>query len=238
MQIFIEDNYEAMCKKGSELIASAIKENPNIVLGLATGSTVVGVYKDLVEKYERKEIDFSGVTTFNLDEYVGINPDDEKSYHSYMKDVLFSKTNVDIKNTFFPSDYSEDYSKFEDKIEILGGIDLQVLGIGGNGHIGFNEPGSSFGSRTREITLTAGTIKDNARFFNSEDDVPKKAATMGMGTIMAARRIVFFANGEKKKDIVKKALQGSVTEDIPASVLQNHKNVIIILDKEAASELE
>ena len=233
MKVIIKDNYDGLSQEAAEIIADFVKKNPRCVLGLATGSTPIGTYEALAKN---KELSFKNVTTFNLDEYIGLDKGNKQSYHFFMDKYLFSKIDIDLKNTFFPTDFKnlEDYDK---KIDELGGIDLQILGIGRNGHIGFNEPGSSFDSKTREVKLSETTVKDNARFFEKAEDVPVKAATMGIATIMKARKIILLASGENKKEIMPKVISGPVTEKVPASVLQNHKDVIVIMDEEAAKGL-
>lgn len=237
MKIYTEKDYGALSERAAGIIADFVKKNPKCVLGLATGSSPVGMYDLLGKMREEGKISFENTTTFNLDEYLGLAPENQQSYRFFMKKNFFDKINIDIKNTFFPSDFAPNYEDYDRKIEEGGGIDLQVLGIGRNGHIGFNEPGSDFLSKTREVKLAETTIKDNARFFDKIEDVPKTAATMGISTIMKAKKIILLANGKNKKEIIKKAFFGPVTLEVPASVLQRHKDVIVILDKEAASGL-
>jgi len=237
MEIYIEDNYDALSKRAVDIIASFLKEKPTAVLGLPTGSTPQKTYEMLAKKCSRGEISFKKVKTFNLDEYSGLSPADRQSYHFFMNKNLFSKTDIDIKNTFFPIDFKPDFKKYDKKIKELGGIDLQLLGIGRDGHIGFNEPGSKFSSKSREISLAKPTIEDNARFFKSIKDVPIKAVTMGIDTIMGAKKIILIASGEKKNQAIFNALEGKASTKVPASIIQRHKNVIVILDKEAARKL-
>jgi len=237
MEIYIEKNYDALSKRAADIIASFIKQKQIAVLGLPTGSTPQKTYEMLGKKCKKGEISFKKVKTFNLDEYSGLSFDNCQSYHSFMKKNLFSKTDIDIKNTFFPNDFKLDYKKYDKKIKESGGIDLQVLGIGRDGHIGFNEPGSKFSSKTREIFLAKTTIEDNARFFKSKKDVPQKAVTMGISTIMKAKKIILLASGEKKSRAVLNAIFGPVSTKVPASILQRHKNVIVILDEESAQKL-
>lgn len=238
MEIYIEENYEALSKRAAKIISDFVAAEPKCVLGLATGSTPVKTYDLLGEMCKEGKISFKNITTFNLDDYLGLSKDNPQSYHSVMEKNFFDKTDIDIKNTFFPNDFAPDYKKYDEKIGQSGGIDIQILGLGSNGHIGFNEPGSSFESKTREVALAQSTIKDNARFFNNIDEVPKKAATMGIATIMNAKKIVLLASGSAKKEAVYNFLQGPVSEKTPASILQNHKNVIVILDKEAAENIK
>ena len=170
MKIYVEENYQKLSERAANLIEEEIVKNPNCVLGLATGSTPLLAYGLLAEKCKQGKISFKNITTFNLDDYLGLAPENPFSYHFLMKDALFSKTDIDIKNTFFPTDFAPNFENYDKKIEEAGGIDLQILGIGRNGHIGFNEPGSDFDSKTREVSLTETTIKDNARFFENEKD--------------------------------------------------------------------
>ena len=237
MEIYIEENYDALSKRAADIIVSFLKQKPTAVLGLPTGSTPQKIYEMLGKKCKRREISFKKVKTFNLDEYSGLSPDNKQSYHFFMNKNLFSGTDINIENTFFPNDFKPDYKKYDKKIKESGGIDLQVLGIGRDGHIGFNEPGSKFSSKTREIFLAKTTIEDNARFFNDKKDVPKKAVTMGISTIMGAKKIILMASGEKKAKAIFDALSGPVSAKVPASILQRHKNVIVILDKESAKKL-
>ena len=237
MEIYIEKNYNALSKRAADIISSFLKQKPTAILGLPTGSTPQKLYAMLAEKCSNKEISFKKVKTFNLDEYSGLPSDNRQSYHYYMKKNLFSKIDIDEKNTFFPNDFKPDYKKYDKEIKESGGIDLQILGIGRDGHIGFNEPGSKFSSKTREIFLAKPTIDDNARFFSSKKDVPKKAVTMGISTIMQAKRIVLIVSGNKKTKIIFDALYGRVSTKVPASILQRHKNVIVILDEEAAQKI-
>ena len=237
MEIYIEESYDKLSGKSAGIIADLIKQKPECVLGLATGSTALGTYKLLIKKYQAGEIKFSLATTFNLDDYVGLSHENSQSYHYFMKVNLFDGIDIDIKKAFFPNDFGPNYKGYDKKIEEAGGIDLQILGIGRNGHIGFNEPGSSFSSKTREVKLSQTTIEDNARFFNNIKEVPITAATAGMDTIMRAKKIILLANGENKSQAIFDALYGPVSEKVPASILQRHKNVIVILDKEAASKI-
>jgi glucosamine-6-phosphate deaminase len=242
MQVIIKDNYEDMSKEAANIIKDAIHLKPNLVLGLATGSTPIGTYKELIRMYEAGELDFSKVVTYNLDEYVGLPTTHDQSYHYFMHDNLFDHININPQNVHVPSGVVKDFERYcqwyEDDITKVGGIDLQVLGIGSDGHIGFNEPGSSLASRTRIVTLTEETIKDNARFFEKEEDVPRFAITMGVGTIMEAKHCLLVANGEKKADPVSVLVEGPITSQVTASVLQMHPNATVILDEAAASKLK
>lgn len=237
MQIYIEKDYNALSKKSADIIADFIKKNPKCVLGLATGSTPQKIYDLLGKMYKAKKVSFKNITTFNLDEYSGLPANNPQSYHFFMKQNFFNKTDIDIKNTFFPTDFAPNYKKYDKKIKDEGGIDLQILGIGSNGHIGFNEPNSKFFSKTRQVKLSKNTIKDNARFFKNKKDVPTKAVTMGIGTIMSAKKIILLASGKNKSKAVFNALCKKVSTKTPASILQSHKDVIVILDKDSAENL-
>lgn len=237
MKFFIEKNYAMLSQQAANFVAQRLCQNPNLVLGLATGSTPLGLFKILAEKFKKKELDFSLATTFNLDEYCGLPLAHPQSYRSFMEANLFSKINLNYKRIFFPSCSLNSCQDYEEKIKNAGGIALQILGIGRNGHIGFNEPGSKFDSRTRIVRLSQTTIEDNARFFNNIKEVPSKAVTMGIATIMEAKEIVLLASGEKKQDIICQALAGPITEKVPASILQRHKAVNVILDKTVAEKL-
>ncbi len=237
MKIIVEENYQMLSERAAKIIADFIKKNPKCVLGLATGSTPIETYNLLVEKYKKGGISFKNITTFNLDEYSKLAPKNEQSYHFFMNKLLFSKIDIALKNTFFPTDFSPNFENYDKKIKEAGGIDLQILGIGTNGHIGFNEPGSKFSSKTRQVLLNKNTIKDNSRFFKSIKDVPKKAATMGISTIMKAKKIIFLASGENKKEAIYNSFCKKVSTKVPASILQKHKNVIVILDKAAAEKI-
>lgn len=242
MEVIITKNYDEMSKVAAEIIRRQIVSKPNSVLGLATGGTPVGTYKELVRMHKEEGLDFSKVITFNLDEYVGLPPSHEQSYHYFMWDNLFKHVNINPENVHIPAGITTDFDAFcqwyEAEIKKAGGIDLQLLGIGGDGHIAFNEPGSSLTSRTRVVTLFEQTIKDNARFFKSIDEVPKFAVTMGVGTIMEARTLLLIANGKKKAKVCAEFIEGPVTSMVTASALQLHPNAIVVLDEEAASELK
>ena len=210
-------SYSELCSTVADIVEAQLKEQPLSKLILPTGSTPLGLYDELV----KRKLDWSHAITFNLDEYL-MNPDHPYSYHSYMRKNLFDRTNIYPDHCHFPF---RPALSFEDKVYTYNGIDLCILGIGSNGHIAFNEPGSSFKSRTRVVDLTEQTIKDNSRYFDSIDDVPKQAITMGLRTIMESKRIILMANGKHKLNILNVAMNGEVTEDVPASILQNHKNV-------------
>ncbi len=242
MIIIKTDSYEDMSKKAASIIAEQIISKPNSVIGLATGSTPIGTYEELVKLNKASEIDFSDITTFNLDEYRGLPRDNDQSYYYFMNDNLFDHVNIDKSRTHVPNGMIEDADlecgNYEAAIKAAGGVDLQLVGIGHNGHIGFNEPSDEFDKVTHCVDLTESTIEANKRFFASIDDVPRQAYTMGIGTIMAAKKVVVVANGTGKAEIVKAAFQGPITPKVPASALQLHQNVIVVCDAEAAALLE
>lgn len=241
MRIIVTKDYEDMSKKAAAIIAAQVAEKPDCVLGLATGSTPIGTYKNLVEWYENGSLDFSQVRTVNLDEYRGLPRDNDQSYYYFMHDNLFNHVNIDEANTNVPDgtnpDADAECARYEALIASYGGQDLQLLGLGHNGHIGFNEPAQEFDKTTHCVDLQESTIEANKRFFASADDVPKQAYTMGIGTIMKAKKILVVANGEGKADIVAKAFFGPVTPEVPASILQFHPNVTIVVDEASASKL-
>ncbi|MBI4226930.1 MAG: glucosamine-6-phosphate deaminase [Candidatus Omnitrophica bacterium] len=241
MEVVIRDNPEAMAKLAAELIAEVVRRKPKCVLGLATGSTPVVTYKELIRLHTQEGLDFSRVTSFNLDEYVSLPPEHDQSYHYFMHENLFKSININPKNTHVPDGMAKDIPAFcrwyEEQIVKAGGVDVQLLGIGSNGHIAFNEPGSSLGSRTRVKTLDEGTRQDNARFFKSMNEVPKYAITMGIGTIMDARQLILLANGAGKAEAIQKTCEGPITAIVPATVVQLHPKATIIVDKAAASKL-
>ena len=242
MEIIIQENYAAISQQAAAVVADTVRSQPGAVLGLATGSTPLGLYQELIRLHREENLDFSQVTTFNLDEYVGLPAEHPQSYHYFMHENLFRHINVPAENIHIPDGTTSDCSTFcesyEERIAASGGIDLQVLGIGSDGHIAFNEPGSSLLSRTRVETLAKQTIEDNARFFASPDDVPVYAITMGVGTILDARKIILLANGANKSSAVAAAVEGPVSSKCTASALQNHPDTIFFLDTEAASQLQ
>lgn len=242
MLVIIKENYEQMSIEAAKQVASLIRKKPDCVIGFATGSTPLGLYKELIRMHNEEGLDFSKVVSFNLDEYVGLPPTHPESYHYFMWENLFKHININPSNVHIPMGMAEDIDAFcewyEEKIIEHGGIDLQILGIGSNGHIAFNEPGSSLGSRTRIKTLDEKTRKDNARFFNSMDEVPKYAITMGVGTIMEAKRLLLLANGIKKAEAIKQTVEGPIMAKYPATIVQLHRYATVIVDKEAASKLE
>ncbi|MGV8980980.1 glucosamine-6-phosphate deaminase [Clostridium sp.] len=241
MRIIVVDNYEEMSKKAAMMIASQITLKPNSVLGLATGDTPLGMYKELIQLYSKNEVDFKEVTTFNLDEYYGLNRENSQSYYSYMMANLFNNININRENINVPNGMTQDVNatclNYEDKIKEAGGIDMQVLGIGGNGHIGFNEPDINFEAGTHLVDLDAQTIEANSRFFDSIVDVPVKALSMGIKTIMNSKKIILLANGISKAESIASAINGKISPNVPASILQLHNDVTVILDSEAASLL-
>ena len=230
------DNYEELSKIASNIIASQVILKPNSVLGLATGSSPLGIYSRLIKLYKSGDVDFSKVTTVNLDEYIGLTSDNEQSYRYFMNQNLFEKINIDLRNTYVPNglckDVKEECELYDKRIQELGGIDIQLLGIGLDGHIGFNEPDDVFVGDTHLVDLTESTIDANSRFFNDREEVPKRALTMGMKSIIQARKIIIVANGEQKKEILEKAMFGEITPLVPASILQLHPDVTVIYSKD------
>ena len=242
MRLMITESYEELSKAAAEEFAKVIKEKPNAVLGLATGGSPVGMYKELIKMYEKNELDFSKVTTVNLDEYIGLNPEHNQSYRHFMNENLFNHININIANTFVPNGLADNLEveckEYDKKIMELGGIDIQLLGVGNNGHIAFNEPDEQLSAGTHVISLTENTIEANSRFFENINDVPKKAITMGLGGIMKAKKIILIASGESKAEAIKGLFSGKITTDNPASMLQMHRDVTVIVDKEAAKLIE
>ncbi len=240
MKIFKVKNYDEMSKKAAAVIAAQIVTKPDSVLGLATGSTPIGTYEYLVKKYQEGELDFSGIKTANLDEYKGLTRENDQSYYYFMNSNLFQHVNIDMKNTNIPNGMAEDAaaecSRYEDVIKALGGVDLQLLGLGHDGHIGFNEPDDHFAAETHCVNLTEMTIEANKRFFASADEVPRQAFTMGIGTIMRAKKVLMVVSGKDKAPILKEALYGPVTPAVPASILQFHPDAIVIADEDALSD--
>jgi glucosamine-6-phosphate deaminase len=239
MRLVICETHDELGVNAATEVAQLIKQKPRCVLGLPTGETPVSAYKELVKMHKNGVIDFSHVITFNLDEYLGVSKTHECSYNHFMRYNLFDHINVPMTNIHIPNgltEYPEEECKdYEYLIQKYGGIDLLILGIGHNGHIGFNEPGTSFDTLTHVVKLAPSTIHANSRFFDTYEDVPKKAITMGIKTILSARRIILMASGYDKSQIVYDAFNKKVTEDVPASVLQTHKDVLVMLDKDAAS---
>lgn len=232
MKFFTVDSYEKLSRDAANIISAQIILKPDSVIGLATGSSPEGTYAQLIKWCEQGDLDFSETVTVNLDEYVGLKGDHPQSYRRFMQEKLFDHINIKPENTFVPNgcaaDLAAECAEYDARIERLGGIDLQLLGIGIDGHIGFNEPSDVFDKATHVVGLHESTIKANSRFFESENDVPKQAVTMGMGAIMQAKKIVLVANGAQKKNILKKAFEGPITPELPASILQLHPDVTVI----------
>lgn len=241
MTVKVCETYAEMSRLAAEAIAAEMEKKKNFALGLATGSTPVGTYGNLIEMNKQGRLDFSEVKTFNLDEYCGLYPSHDQSFNYFMYANLFNYINIRNENVHVPFGMAADYDSwcrdYEAAIQAAGGLDLQLLGMGSNGHIGFNEPAEEFADITHTVQLTESTIKDNSRFFACKEDVPKSAVTMGIGTILRARKIVMVVNGANKAEGVRAMLKGPVTPKMPASALQNHKDVAVFLDKEAASLL-
>ncbi len=242
MRIIVCDSHEEIARLGADMIEEVMKNKPDAVLGLATGSTPVDMYRELVHRYEAGKLDFSPVRTVNLDEYYPLAPDNDQSYRYFMNDNLFDHINIKKENTNVPDGLAEDTDAFcaayERKIAALGGIDIQVLGIGGNGHIAFNEPAEMLEPLTHLTDLTPETIAANSRFFESEADVPRRALTMGMGTILRARKILLLATGTAKADAVATLCSGKLTTSCPASLLNLHDDVTVICDRAAAAKAD
>ena len=241
MKIYKAKDYKDMSRKAANIISAQVIMKPNCVLGLATGSTPIGTYDQLVEWYNKGDLDFSEVTTVNLDEYKGLPRTNDQSYYYFMHQHLFDRVNIDPERTNVPNgmepDAEKECGRYEELIRSLGGVDLQLLGLGHNGHIGFNEPGEAFEKETHCVDLTESTIEANKRFFASADDVPKQAYTMGIKTIMQAKKILIVVSGEDKAETVKNAFFGPVTPEVPASILQLHNDVVIVGDKAALSKI-
>jgi len=242
MQVIILENPEQVAQHASQWVIELISKKAKPVLGLATGSTPISLYKNLVKSHQEDHIDFSHVTSFNLDEYHNIDAENEQSYRAFMKENLFDKINIDHNNTHLPTCNINENPRiqglaFEKKIQHAGGVDLQILGIGANGHIGFNEPSSSLSSRTRLKTLTKQTLQDNSRLFKADECQPTMAMTMGISTILDAKYVLLMATGKNKAKAVSQMITGPLTAMCPASALQSHEHAIVILDKAAASEL-
>ncbi len=241
MNIIITKNYQELSIKAAEIVASQIEKNKNIILGLPTGQTPIGMYKELIQKYQKGEIDFFHVVTFNLDEYYGLPAEHPQSYNYFMWNIFFNYINIKKENVHLlngeTDSIEQECQQYESMIDKKNGIDLQILGIGDNGHIGFNEPGKALISSTHLVNLSCNTIKANSRFFNSISEVPRQALTMGIGTIMKAKRIILLASGKNKAPAIAKTVNGLISTDTPSSFLQIHNDVTIIADKEAASEI-
>ncbi|MCH4890771.1 glucosamine-6-phosphate deaminase [Acidaminobacter sp. JC074] len=241
MNVIVVKDYEALSKTAAGLIQSQLMWSPDSVLGLATGSTPVGTYKVLIDLFKKGEINFEDVVTFNLDEYLGLEKSNEQSYYHFMRENLFNHVNVNEDHIHIPNGISDDFEQeclnYESDIVKAGGIDLQILGIGHNGHIGFNEPNVEFEAKTHIVSLDEETIEANKRFFDSVEDVPKKAISMGIKTIMRSKKIILMASGQGKADIISKLVKDDIRPNLPASVLHLHENVIVLIDEAAASKL-
>lgn len=241
MRIVIAKDYDELSKKAANLLASQITLKPNSVLGLATGSTPMGAYSELIRIYEEGDISFAEVVTFNLDEYYDLDKENEQSYYHFMMENLFKYVNINRNNIYIPDGRAKDIQneciEYERKIKQAGGIDLQLLGIGRNGHIGFNEPDVKFEAQTHLVTLDEDTIEANSRFFTAMEDVPRRAISMGIKTIMHSRKIILLASGEEKAETINNMINGKITPELPASVLQLHPDVVVLLDEKAASKL-
>jgi glucosamine-6-phosphate deaminase len=242
MELIIRPDKDAAALLVARIVASELRANPRAVLGLATGSTMEAVYRHLVQMHHHAKLDFSSVRTFNLDEYVGLDADDPHSYRHFMNEHLFRHVNIDLRNTHLPDgrapDLGAECRHYEKLITDAGGVDLQLLGIGKSGHIGFNEPLSALKSRTREKALAPTTIQQNAPLFGGEDKMPRRAITMGVGTILDARRCLLLATGEAKADIIAQAVEGPITSMVTASALQLHAKATVIVDEAAATKLK
>ena len=242
MQVFVCKDPEEGARIVTEKILSALEDRPELVLGLATGSTPIGVYQQLIEAHKDDGVDFSAVRTFNLDEYCGLSGDHPQSYRAFMREHLFNGLNIPAENIHFPPnegpELGEKCRRHEEEILQAGGIDIQLLGIGSHGHIGFNEPTSSLASRTRIKTLTEKTLRDNSRFYEDPSEQPQVASTLGIGTILDAKCILLQAYGEKKAEAVKASVEGPISSFWPGSALQMHANVTFILDEASAAQLE
>ncbi len=241
MNVITVKDYHQLSVQAAQLVADQIAQKKNTVLGLATGQTPVGMYQQLVQKFQQGEIDFSEVTTFNLDEYYGLSPEHPQSYHSFMWATFFRHINLRKENIHLLNGTTENITaecqRYEDLIAQKGGIDLQILGIGDNGHLGFNEPAIGLNSKTHLVNLSEETIQANSKYFNTIEEVPRQALTMGIGTIMKAEKIILLANGLKKAHVIARTIHGKVSTEVPATVLQLHQDVTIIIDQKAASQL-
>ena len=241
MKVYIGKNYDEMSRIAANVLSAQVMMKPDCVLGLATGSTPIGTYKVLIERCAAGDLDFSQVKSINLDEYVGLSGEHDQSYRYFMNNNLFNHINIDKANTNVPNGLAEDVDaeceRYNNVINTLGPIDIQVLGMGHNGHIGFNEPDDHFPLETHKVDLAQSTIDANARFFASADEVPRQALTMGIKTIMQAKKVLVVVSGKDKAEIVRKAFTGPVTPEVPASILQMHSDVILVADEAAASLL-
>jgi glucosamine-6-phosphate deaminase len=242
MLVVLKNNFEEISQEAARMVAAAVRNNPSATLGLATGATMLGMYRELVRLHREEALNFSRVVTFNLDEYLGLAADHPESFHYFMRENFFAHVNVSSANMHIPDgkiggNYEKYCASYEEFIRRAGGIDLQILGIGRNGHIGFNEPTSSLASRTRLKVLNGETIEDNRKSFAPGEEIPRCAVTMGIGTILEAKKIILLATGAAKAEAVAKAIEGPITSSLTASALQLHPDVTFILDEDAASEL-
>ncbi|WP_312476255.1 glucosamine-6-phosphate deaminase [Neobacillus sp.] len=242
MKLIEVKDYQEMSKKAAEYIIDKVCHHPTITLGLATGGTPIGTYKILIEDYQKNGTSYQGVTVFNLDEYIGLTGENKNSYRYFMNEQLFNHIDIKKENTNIPrgdaTDFQKECNRYEELLTEHGGINLQILGIGNNGHIGFNEPGTSFNSTTNIVNLAPSTIRANARFFNQPEEVPTKAITMGISTIMKSEEILLLVSGESKKEALSKLFNEEINENFPASVLKKHPCVTIIADKAAIADLK
>ncbi|PKP55157.1 glucosamine-6-phosphate deaminase [Candidatus Atribacteria bacterium HGW-Atribacteria-1] len=242
MKIVLVKDYKELSCGAAQLLASQIIEKKNLVLGLATGSTPIGMYKELIRRHREEGLDFSEVITFNLDEYYGLPPKHPQSYHFFMWSIFFKHINLKRENIHLLNGVTKNIEKecqqYEEAIQRAGGIDLQILGVGVNGHIGFNEPDMNLSARTHLVDLSPKTIQVNAHFFNDPKEVPKQAITMGIGTIIQAKRIVLLVSGREKASVINQAVNGPITTEVPVSVLRLHNDVTLMLDQVAASQLD
>ncbi|MGX2958984.1 glucosamine-6-phosphate deaminase [Peribacillus sp. JNUCC 23] len=240
MKLIQVQDYHEMSQKAAEIVIEKIKENTQIHLGLATGGTPEGLYNRLIKDHKESHTSYKQVKSFNLDEYIGLSATNPNSYHYYMADTFFNHIDINQEDTNLPNgtaeNIQEECSRYDEMIDKMGGIDLQILGIGQNGHIGFNEPGTSFASKTQVVDLAQSTIEANARYFDSIDEVPTQAVTMGIASIMKSKEIILLVSGVAKSKALKQLMDGEITEEFPASILKKHHNVTIIADQEALSE--
>lgn len=242
MLVIIKDSYAAISQAAAHMLVRTVRNKPHATLGLATGSTPLGMYQELIRLHREEGLDFSRIVTFNLDEYVGLSPDHPQSYHAVMKDQFFDHVNINPRNVHIPdgtvqTDVERHCASYEEEIRTAGGIDMQILGIGTAGHIGFNEASSSLNSRTRLVTLAEQTLEDNRRFFSPGEPIPQCAITMGLGTILEAKEIILLASGTNKAQAVAAAVEGPLTASVTASVLQLHPAVTVLVDRDGAEQL-
>lgn len=242
MKIIVTENYNMLSKAAADIIQKVINAKNDAVLGLATGGTPIGTYEELINRYNEKKIDFSNITTINLDEYIGLDGDNPESYRYFMNNKLFNHINIDKSKTFLPNGVAEDIEKeckdYDKRIDEVGGIDIQILGVGNNGHIAFNEPSKYLDINTHVVELKEETIKANSRFFDSLDEVPKKAITMGIGKIMQAKKIILLAYGKGKAEAIEGLLSSKITTENPSTILNLHPDVTLIIDRELRENLK